>query len=175
MTGAIKALRDLLERATPGPWELHDSCSWRRIGTRERDGCVLYPMNSRSDNHPDLSAGRGEDVQSNPSRTKSMYFIACEESLYVKIGVSQDVRARLAELQGANAEQLLLLLHFPLQGMDEITGEGSLHEALREFRMCGEWFRPNPWLNQAMLRLRAGKSIDAVVAWLRAELEREAA
>lgn len=69
------ALADELERlakaATPGPWEVQDGSSWRRIGTAwpspagQHDGNVLHPCNDRSDNHPNLSAGRGENVHHN--------------------------------------------------------------------------------------------------------------
>lgn len=106
------------------------------------------------------------------SGVKSLYFIACDDSRYVKIGLSQDVRARLSELQGANAECLSLLLHFPI---DDEALEIEMHQALQEFRMCGEWFQPNPWLNQAMLKLRAGAKLEDVIAWLNAELKQEAA
>lgn len=61
----VEKLRALQKWATPGPWEIHDSCSWRRIGTARHDGNVLCPTNSRTDNHPDLTAGRGEDLQAN--------------------------------------------------------------------------------------------------------------
>lgn len=57
-------LRALAERATPGPWELQTSNSWRRIGTagaRFADGDVLAPTTHRGDNHPDLAA-RQEDL-----------------------------------------------------------------------------------------------------------------
>lgn len=61
----VEKLKALQKWATPGPWEIHDSCSWRRIGTARHDGNVLCPTNSRTDNHPDLTAGRGEDLQAN--------------------------------------------------------------------------------------------------------------
>jgi hypothetical protein len=62
----VEALRRLLEKATARPWELQDGCSWRRIGTRGHDGNVLCPsVYSNRDNHPDLVAGRGEDVYDN--------------------------------------------------------------------------------------------------------------
>lgn len=57
-------LKRLAEEATPGPWVLQDGCSWRRIGTREHDGNVLCPTKA-NDGHPDLCAGRGEDVYAN--------------------------------------------------------------------------------------------------------------
>lgn len=54
----IAALRAAAEAATPGPWEVQDGCSWRRIGRRHpdgRDGDVLCPIVQR-DGHPDLLA-----------------------------------------------------------------------------------------------------------------------
>ncbi len=64
------SLVDELERldrmATEGPWELQDGCSWRRIGTPGKDGNVLCPSTySSTDKHPDLTAGRGEDLYAN--------------------------------------------------------------------------------------------------------------
>lgn len=53
----IEKLRELLAKATPGPWELQDGCSWRRIGSR-CDGDVLHPSVER-DGYPDLSARDG--------------------------------------------------------------------------------------------------------------------
>lgn len=62
----ITELRELLAKATPGPWELQDGCSWRRIGTRGHDGNVLCPDTySATDRHPDLRAGKGEDIYAN--------------------------------------------------------------------------------------------------------------
>lgn len=65
-TDLIARLRARLARATPGPWQLQDGCSWRRIGTQGHDGNVLCPSTySRSDRHPDLCAGKGEDIYAN--------------------------------------------------------------------------------------------------------------
>ena len=50
------ALRELLAKATPGPWELATSCSWRRIVTTH-GRAVIVPTIQRSDNHPDLDCG----------------------------------------------------------------------------------------------------------------------
>lgn len=59
LTDLTERLRDLLANATPGPWMVQDGCSWRRIGTRQHDGDVLRPTNSRTDGHPDLTADDG--------------------------------------------------------------------------------------------------------------------
>ena len=51
----LERLNDLLERATPGPWEWWTSNSWRRLSARGgRDGGVLLPVVQRSDGHPDI-------------------------------------------------------------------------------------------------------------------------
>lgn len=51
----IDAERDrllaLAEKATPGPWELWTSCSFRRFGSHE--GMVCEPV-TQNDGHPDL-------------------------------------------------------------------------------------------------------------------------
>lgn len=59
----VQEARELLARATPGPWAVWDSCSWRRTGTKEpfADGNVICPI-TQSDGHPDLLAKR-EDLE----------------------------------------------------------------------------------------------------------------
>ena len=59
----LAEIRGRLEAATPGPWEIHDSCSWRRIGRRHphKDGDILCPTNDRSDGHPNLNV-KPEDL-----------------------------------------------------------------------------------------------------------------
>ena len=46
-------MRELAQKATPGPWMLADSCSWRRILTARHEP-VCVPTIIDSDNHPDL-------------------------------------------------------------------------------------------------------------------------
>lgn len=51
-------LDELLRKAkaaTPGEWQVYDSCSWRRIGLRDDYRVIIEPYNSRSDHHPDLT------------------------------------------------------------------------------------------------------------------------
>jgi len=54
-----KAARKRCEAATEAPWEVHDSCSWRRIGTPSHDGAILRPTNDR-DGHPNLNASNDD-------------------------------------------------------------------------------------------------------------------
>lgn len=61
----LDELERVANEATPGDWQLQDGCSWRRIGTRGHDGNVLCPYITQTDRHPDLTAGRGEDLYAN--------------------------------------------------------------------------------------------------------------
>lgn len=59
----LEAIEKRVNAATPGPWRVWDSCSWRRIGTEDRHhrrSTVIEPYNSRSDGHPDLLAERDD-------------------------------------------------------------------------------------------------------------------
>lgn len=77
----VEALRELSERATLGEWQVQDGCSWRRIGTRGRDGNVLCPTNHYRDHHPDLAAGKGENAGANLA-----FIVACVN--YVRAALS---------------------------------------------------------------------------------------
>lgn len=49
-------------KATEGPWEVWDGCSWRRIGSVATDKPVMLPIKAISDGHPDIQARR-EDLE----------------------------------------------------------------------------------------------------------------
>lgn len=49
------------EAATEGPWQIYDSCSWRRIGLVHEYQTVICPT-VEHDGHPDLLA-RPEDLE----------------------------------------------------------------------------------------------------------------
>ncbi len=53
----VARAKELVEKATPGPWEVWTSCSWRRIGSRS-NGLVCEPIAQR-DGHPDLHFRNG--------------------------------------------------------------------------------------------------------------------
>lgn len=61
--GAVSEIEARENAATPGPWAVWDSCSWRRIGTVEPfgDGNIICPI-TQNDGHPDLLARR-EDLE----------------------------------------------------------------------------------------------------------------
>ena len=92
----LEAIRGRAEKATPGPWVVQNGCSWWRIGTLDRDGAVLCPTKHPRDGQPDLTAGRGEDLQDN------LDFIAhAREDIPALCDEVERVRARCAELEGA--------------------------------------------------------------------------
>ena len=52
--------RELCEKATPGPWELWTSNSWRRFGSTDGNCCrVCEPIVQEHDGHPDLHFPNG--------------------------------------------------------------------------------------------------------------------
>jgi hypothetical protein len=77
----LEELKKLCEDATPGPWEVHDSCSWRRIGTPGRDGNILCPENHPVDHHPDLRCDEDDLAFIAASRTALPELIAEVEFL----------------------------------------------------------------------------------------------
>ena len=71
----LDELERLARAATPGPWHVQDSNSWRRIGTDRIDGAVVCPINQRHDGHPDLGARR-DDLD---------YIAACSPDVVLKL------------------------------------------------------------------------------------------
>lgn len=119
-----KQLRNLAERATPGPWELQTSNSWRRIGTtggRFADGDVLAPTTHRGDNHPDLAA-RQEDLE---------FIVAANPSA---------VLAMLDEIDRIKADNAALEKRLCI--CQECGGRGEVHTG--EYTYEGEWQPPEP-------------------------------
>lgn len=64
-----------------------------------------------------------------------VYFIQSSAGGPIKIGKSTNANRRLANLQTAHAERLLLL------GTTQIHSEESLHQRFADLRLSGEWFR----------------------------------
>jgi hypothetical protein len=79
-----------------------------------------------------------------------IYFIQNERSLAVKIGISGDVRGRLATLQGANSDKLVVLASF--HGTERI--EWALHARFMQARIRGEWFELTDELRAVISHVR---------------------
>lgn len=71
-----------------------------------------------------------------------VYFVQAGSDGPIKIGVALDVEKRRTQLQEASWEKLTILARVP---GDQGT-ERMLHEEFRDFRIRGEWFRPDPVL-----------------------------
>jgi len=82
-----------------------------------------------------------------------VYFISSGTSNYsvVKIGVSCNVKIRLADLQASTASQLVVRRIF--RGGYEL--EKTLHKLLEAFNKRGEWFRLSPTLKAVIQRSKA--------------------
>jgi hypothetical protein len=69
----------------------------------------------------------------------AIYFVQCTGTRYIKIGYSENPRARLSSLQTGSASELQLL--------NIIDGnrdkERELHEQFRHLRVKGEWYYPS--------------------------------
>lgn len=95
----------------------------------------------------------------------SVYFIGMETAPYVKVGWARIVDVRLATLQTANPERLILLGSIP----GNLQDEARLHVALAQHRSQGEWFRKGPWLDQVLEALSVAGNVDAILKRLGAE------
>ncbi len=86
-----------------------------------------------------------------------IYFIQNENTKAIKIGYSIDVQKRLAQLQTAVAERLILIGQIP----GEITDERDLHERFRDHHVRGEWFDGTKGLAEELTAMcgKAGRDI----------------
>lgn len=70
------------------------------------------------------------------------YFIRARGMGDIKIGKSNQVRARVKSLWTGASRGLDLLACYPAS----VDHEGELKEEFAHLRLCGEWFRPGPEL-----------------------------
>ncbi len=85
-----------------------------------------------------------------PAAESDLYFIRCQTTNLIKIGVSTSVEDRLRTLQTASPGKLVLLGVVKHGG---VTLEEKLHERLKPHRSHGEWFRDSPELQAVIKRL----------------------
>lgn len=76
------------------------------------------------------------------SNNKSIYFIYDSERALIKIGMTKDVGRRLRTLRKEFGPHLRVITSF--SGPSEM--EEYLHGKLRQWRVCGEWFKPSEQL-----------------------------
>jgi len=114
-------LRELVEKATPGPWELWTSCSWRRFGSRGGSH-VCEPILQHSDNHPDLFFKNGGEMGPDaqlialaPDLARNLLALSeeCREA---------EVQRATMELRATAAEQALQAMRERMREIREIAG-----------------------------------------------------
>lgn len=86
-----------------------------------------------------------------------IYFVRAGDAGPIKVGYAGNVRRRLSTLQIGCPCPLILLHHEPGSLADEV----EWHWRLRDFRVRGEWFRPN-WMLHRHLKAH-GVAMDAYV------------
>jgi hypothetical protein len=77
-------------------------------------------------------------------REGSVYFVESGDGGPIKIGWTQDVERRIAELQTANAHPLRLIGQVPGTMRDET----AMHARFGHLRMEAEWFRNSPEIHE---------------------------
>lgn len=90
--------------------------------------------------------------------SRLVYFVQCEDEFGpVKIGISDDVQRRLADLQSCNP--------YPLRLLTVISGgllmEQALHKRFGKWRRNGEWFSYSAELRTFVEALIAAQHAEA--------------
>jgi len=80
-----------------------------------------------------------------------IYFIRNEETKRIKIGKTVDVPSRLSALQTANDSVLKVITFLAVPKETMKFWEEALHDAVKEYRVIGEWFElPDAVLQQTI-------------------------
>lgn len=79
-----------------------------------------------------------------------VYFVQAGERGPIKIGWTQDVDRRIAELQTANAKKLILLGTLP----GTLDTEASFHARFSHLRLEAEWFQDSEEIRKVLLSVR---------------------
>lgn len=103
-----------------------------------------------------------EKTPTTPDVAAKVYLIAASTG-HIKIGIAQNVSARLRGLQNAHGEPLALLA--------ECAGgralEQRLHKTLATYRLKGEWFRRGPWVEALIEGMAANERAHMLVCRVR--------
>lgn len=74
-----------------------------------------------------------------------LYFIRDSKG-NIKIGKTKNIIKRISQLQTANSYHIYLVLFLP----GEQEYERSYHDFFNRYKIKGEWFRPNPHLEECI-------------------------
>lgn len=84
-------------------------------------------------------------TDASPDNSCFLYIIAQERSNFIKIGVTADIDARLAQLQTGNPQRLVIVRLFLLKDLTAaVRLEQLFHQRYQQLRVQGEWFRVSP-------------------------------
>lgn len=78
------------------------------------------------------------------SKPKKYQLYAISSGDSVKLGFTSDLKGRLNDLQVGNSSKLTLIWKYLVKGsrQDAVKAEKKLHKFCNEFRVRGEWFKP---------------------------------
>ena len=83
-----------------------------------------------------------------PSKLCELYFIGAwvdDNLIAVKIGISKDCMERLKDLQIHTFADLSVMGYYTYSSVKQARAlEKEAHKALKEYRIRGEWFKPEP-------------------------------
>lgn len=127
----------------PGKWRPDRTCEHPNCLQERLVGDYRYCERHESDledQRARLDAKYGSDL----SKKGYIYFIRAGCDPFIKIGLSVNVKTRLAEIQVGNHRELALLTSIAVNDFYEV--ESLVHKVFARDRGCGEWFKESPQL-----------------------------
>lgn len=93
------------------------------------------------------------------SRATAIYFIQSVRGGPIKIGITDDLPARLRTLQTAHADKLSIIYSF----RGKTSDEEMIHRMFSAYRINGEWFEPEPVLEYIKRHKKHGARYETQV------------
>ena len=93
-----------------------------------------------------------------------VYFVTSDKNEQVKIGYSKNPWARLSELRRSYGSELSVVATIKTEDKSEV----SIHQALDDFRLEGEWFSKSDAITAAISQISSGvvTTVDGVVDYV---------
>jgi hypothetical protein len=101
---------------------------------------IEHPANPQPEGGENAGTGSRRVPQRRKAEWRFVYFVQAHHHGLIKIGVANDVMARLAALRSASPVKLRLKGVIPSDRAEAL--EGSIHAQFGHFRSHGEWFHP---------------------------------
>lgn len=74
---------------------------------------------------------------------QEVYFVQAKELKLIKIGVSENLKLRLMDMQVGSPDMLEVLLSFSIHGQSARMAESNLHLKFKACNAHNEWFKPS--------------------------------